>query len=169
MAITAFPFYAAVAAEAPAPAPVTITQDSATRSAVVGERFSLTSTVKNAGTEPVTGLVAHLDIVSLDPDVYVDPEDWSSNRTKYLTDVAPGDSLSLPWTVQAVSDGTFVVYVALVTPDGGSAVTNGPAVRVDVASRRTINAGGIVPVALAVPAVLVAMLVAVRYRRRRLR
>ena len=33
---------------------------------------------------PLSGLVAHLNVVGLSSGIYVDPEDWSEERTKYL-------------------------------------------------------------------------------------
>ena len=45
---------------------------------------------------PGAALIAHLDVVSRDPGVYVDPEDWSSERTRYLPPVGGGASIVAP-------------------------------------------------------------------------
>ena len=39
-----------------------------------------------------SGLVAHLNIVGLSSGIYVDPEDWSEERTKFVPPLAPGES-----------------------------------------------------------------------------
>jgi hypothetical protein len=116
----------------------------------------------------VPGVVAHLNIVSLDPSVYVDPEDWSSHRTRYLGTIPPGGSTRTDWTVQAVNSGHFVIYVAVVDHQGAGSVIASNPLRATVAQKRRLNSGGVVPLALGIPAVLALGLVALRRRRRSL-
>lgn len=149
----------------PAPAAVQIEQDRSEVSLLIGERFSFTSTVRAPAA--VSGLIAHLNIVSLDPETYVDPEDWSDERTQYLPDIPAGAQVTLPWNVQAVNDGSFVVYVALAHGDAGQPVQAGPGLRAQVTAQRVINPGGMLPIAAAVPASLLALMFATRLRRRR--
>ena len=154
------------AEEAPTPPSIVIEQDRTEVSVLIGERFEFTSTVR-ATSAPASGWVAHLNIVGLDPEVYVDPEDWSDERTQYLPEIPAGGAVTLPWSVQAVNDGTFIVYVALARADAGGPVQAGPGLRAEVASQRVINPGGILPIAAAVPASLLALTLATRVRRRR--
>ena len=58
-------------------------------------------------------LIAHLNVLSLRSGVYIDPEDWSSNRTRYLPPIPAGGSLTLTWRLQAVNAGSIGVYVAV--------------------------------------------------------
>ncbi|SDW35943.1 hypothetical protein SAMN05421504_101372 [Amycolatopsis xylanica] len=132
----------------------------------VGERITLTSTVTNSGQEPTPLRLAHLNIVSLTPSVYVDPEDWSSDRTQEIEPLEPGESVKLTWPIQAVSAGTFDVYTVLL-PTSPGPLTVSPAVRVDVAGRRALDAGGALPVVLAVPLALGLGAGAFRYRLRK--
>jgi hypothetical protein len=148
-------------------ASVQISQDPTTARADIGAPFSFTTTVSNPGDQPVPDLVAHLNIVSLDPAVTVDPEDWSTRRTQYLQPVAAHGSTRLSWSVHAVNDGRFVVYVALATA-GAETVTAGPALHVVVSRQRHLDPGGVLPVAVAVPVVVLVLVIAARYRRRRL-
>lgn len=133
----------------------------------LGGKFSFTSTVANDGTTEAAGLIAHLNVLSLKDGTYVDPEDWSTNRTRYLEPIAAGGSTTLTWRMQAVNDGDFGIYVA-VLPEDGSPVppVTGPTIRLDVAERRTLNAGGIVPLVLGIPAALGLLALGVRLRRR---
>ena len=67
-----------VAALTPASAgtsPVSVQVDPTTVSTSIGQRFRLTSTVRNDSDRAVSGLVAHLNVLGLEPEVYVDPED----------------------------------------------------------------------------------------------
>ena len=71
---------------------------------VVGDKFALTSTITNNGSAPSAPVIAHLNVVSLTSDVYVDPEDWSSSRSEYLPAIAPGQSVQ--WMFQDANPHT---------------------------------------------------------------
>ena len=160
---------ATVAAQsASAAAPVSVRLDRTSVSTRIGEKFHFSSTVRNLGSKPQPDVVAHLNIVSLDPSVYVDPEDWSSHRTRYLGALGAGEARRTEWTVQAVNSGRFVVYVAVVDRNGQGSVTASNPLATTVAKKRRLNSGGVVPLALGVPGVLAIGLVLVRWRRRSL-
>jgi hypothetical protein len=130
----------------------------------IGEDFHVASTIANPTSARLSGLIAHLDVVGRDPDVYVDPEDWSSERTRYLPPIAAGVRVRIPWTVKAVNAGRFDVYVVVL---GTPRPTTGPAVDVRVAQRTAIDRGGALPLAVGIPALLGLALVGVRLRRAR--
>jgi len=133
----------------------------------LGGKFTFTSTITNNGATDAAGLIAHLNVLSLRDGTYVDPEDWSANRTRYLDPIQPGQSLTITWRMQAVNDGDFGIYVA-VLPESGAPVppATGPTIHLDVAERKTLNAGGIVPLVLGIPAALGLLALGVRIRRR---
>lgn len=135
----------------------------------IGQRVAFTTSVHNGGTPTQTGLVAHLNVLSTDPGVYVDPEDWSSHRTIYLDPLPGHSSVTQQWHVQAVNDGHFVLYVALTTRTGPATVDVTDGLRLFVSAHRTINAGGVLPVVLGVPTALLLLTLLNRVRRRRLR
>lgn len=134
----------------------------------LGHTFAFRSTIVNHGTATAAGLIAHLNVLSLRNGVYVDPEDWSSHRTRYLTPIPAGGSTTLTWRIKAVNAGSIGVYVA-VLPRSGTPVqpTTGPTLRVAIADRRTLNSGGIVPLALGLPALIGLVLLVTRLRRSR--
>jgi uncharacterized cupredoxin-like copper-binding protein len=139
-------------------------------STVLGGRFALETEVTNTGTASTGALVAHLNVASIEGSVYVDPEDWSADRSQEL-ELQPGETRSLVWEVQAVNSGTFAAYV-VVLPFGnhGMAAEDlvvSPLVKLEVAPRSTLNAGGTLPVVLLVPALLGFIAAATRFRRRR--
>jgi hypothetical protein len=149
------------------PSSVSVTVDREQISTQLGGKFTFRSTVTNRGSAVARGLVAHLNVLSLKEGPYVDPEDWSSNRTRYLAPIPPGGSVTTSWGMQAVNDGDFGVYVA-VLPESGEArpPTTGPAIHLAVAERKTLNAGGIVPLALGIPALLGLLTLGLRFYRR---
>jgi len=107
-------------------------------------------------------------VVDLTGHTYVDPEDWSSQRTRYLRPIPPGGSTTLSWPMNAVNAGTIGIYVA-VLPRTGTPVrpTTSPTLRLRIEDRRTLNSGGVLPLALGLPAALGLLALGVRVSRRR--
>lgn len=133
----------------------------------LGGRFSFTTTITNEATTPTEPLVAHLNVVGLDPDVYVDPEDWSPRRTVYLGSLAAGTSRRVTWKMQAVTSGSLASYVAVLPQHRPAAApVTGPALQLEVAHRTTVAAGGMLPLAIAMPLAIGLLLVVARLRRR---
>jgi hypothetical protein len=131
-----------------------VAADPPTVSTVLGGRFKITTEIKNTGSAATGEILAHLNVASIEGSVYVDPEDWSSDRSQQLS-LKPGESRKLSWEIQAVNSGRFAAYVVVV-PFGGSVNGNedlriSPLVKVDVAPRTTLTAGGALPVVLMVP------------------
>ncbi|MGC5020690.1 hypothetical protein [Micromonospora sp. DT47] len=160
----------AAAAPPPLPGAVEVVLDQNRLDTVVGQRLTVESRVVNSGEEPTDRLVAHLNVASLDG-VYVDLEDWSADVTREVVPVAPGDSTSLSWQVQAVNTGSFDIYVVLM-PNGDSTAGAGPLLasqplHVTVAGKPTLTAGGSLPVAIVVPVLLGLLAAAARYSVRR--
>lgn len=132
----------------------------------LGHKFEFRSTITNRGTAAASGLIAHLNVLSLRNGPYVDPEDWSSNRTRYLPAIPAGGTHTLTWKMQAVNAGTFGVYVSVLSESGvARPPTSGPTIHLSVASRRTLNSGGILPLALGIPAFLGLLTLGIRYKR----
>ena len=144
-----------------------ITVDRTAISTALGHTFVFHSTITNRSATPARGLVAHLNVLSLRDGVYVDPEDWSPRRTRYLAPIPAGGSLSLTWKLQAVNSGSIGVYVAVLPRNGAARrPLTGPAVRVAIAQRKTLDAGGVLPLALGIPALIGALALTLRMRRR---
>jgi uncharacterized membrane protein len=130
----------------------------------VGQYLNISSTITNSGSEPTGKLIAHLNVASLN-DVYVDLEDWTAAPTQSLPPLGPGESTEVSWDIQAVNAGTFTVY-AVVLPGGSASLSASPPIHVEVAGRRTLSAGGALPIALVVPLLLGVAVFAVRRRLR---
>lgn len=130
----------------------------------VGQYLNIRSTVTNTGPSPTGPLIAHLNVASLN-NVYVDLEDWTAAPTQSLAPLGPGESTEVSWDVQAVNAGVFNVY-AVVLPSGSQSLSVSPPIHVDVAGRRTLSAGGALPIALIVPVLLGFVVFVVRRRLR---
>jgi hypothetical protein len=137
----------------------------------LGAGFDLGSTITNVGRRPLSGLVAHLNVVSLTNGVYVDPEDWSPQRTQYHDGLAPGQSATLSWRINAILDGDFMVYMVAIPAPAGAEVTSQPVassgMHVTVTPFTKLNPGGVLPYAIGGPVVLAAIILLVYRSRRR--
>jgi hypothetical protein len=145
---------------------LSVTNDRAAVETRLGHKFVFHSRIRNRGAIPARDLVAHLNVLDLTGHTYVDPEDWSSNRTRYLAPIPAGGSTTLAWRVNAVNAGTIGIYVA-VLPRSGAPVppTTGPTVRVRIQDRKSLHAGGILPLALGIPGLLGVLSLGVRFQR----
>jgi uncharacterized membrane protein len=130
-----------------------------------GEQFSFESTLRNTG-DSQSGLIANLNIVGADPDIYVDPEDWSTERTQFLDDLPAGESTQLRWTVRAIDAGELMLYVAVSSTDADSVTVSGP-LHVTVTGQRVVNPQNVVPLVMATPVAVLALLGLTLVRRRR--
>jgi hypothetical protein len=147
---------------------VSVTVDRAEISTGLGSKFGFRTTIANTNATATAALIAHLNFLSLQEGVYVDPEDWSGERTQYLGTIPAGESRTIDWSVTAVNGGSFAAYVAVLpqsNPDEPPVVS--PTVEITVAERKTLNSGGILPLALGIPAFLGLLTGGVRVVRRR--
>ncbi|MDQ3858493.1 MAG: hypothetical protein M3327_08630 [Actinomycetota bacterium] len=145
----------ALAGGASAQSGPSVTVDRRQISTRLGDTFAFRTTIANPAPAATEALIAHLNIVSLREGLYVDPEDWSSERTSYLGAIPPGRSRTITWKVKAVNGGSLAVYVA-VLPQTRAAQppTTSPTIEITVAERKTLNSGGILPLAVGIPALV---------------
>jgi hypothetical protein len=163
----------AVIAAAPAAAQTTngiqVTVDQPRMTAVIGDRITIRAHVTNSGSTASDPLIAHLNVASL-TGTYVDLEDWTAAPTQHVNPLDAHATTALSWDIQAVNAGRFDVYVVML-PNGPTSSGIGPAVasspvEVTVAGKRTLNAGGSLPVVIAVPLLLGGAALAARLRLR---
>jgi hypothetical protein len=154
-----------------APLSVTVQPDQSKITTVLGGRFTLKTEVTNTGNTPTGVLLAHLNVASVQGDVYVDPEDWSPARSQEIS-LQPGETRTLSWDIQAVNAGRFAAYVVVLpfgeTVAGTEELVVSPLVKLDVATRPTVDAGIALPLVIFIPLALgvIATLALIRGRRR---
>jgi hypothetical protein len=154
-------------AATPAATHLSATVDRARIATQLGRSFEVRSTITNSAATPASGLVAHLSVLSLRSEPYVDPEDWSSRRVVFLDPIPAAGSRTLRWRMTAVNAGTFGVYVTVLpTKPAAAPAANTPTIDLRVSERRTLDAGGILPLAFAIPALLGGLAIILRVCRR---
>jgi hypothetical protein len=151
---------------------ITISMDH--KAVKTGDSIPFSTVVTNVGTEPSRPAIVAMNIINLksEGDV-VDPEDWSPERTQYIDSLEPNQTTTLDWTVNAVLDGNYMVYlVAIPEPDTAetsSDIVTSPGLHITVAKFTKLNPGGVLPYAVGVPILLVvAIFLVFRLRRRQI-
>jgi len=160
----------AVASAPIAASELTVVVSESKVSAITGDSFTFTSEIKNAGTEATPALIANLDFVAIDGGTYVDPEDWSAERTQAVGPIAAGATATQTWTVKTVLEGDVAAYVVVLPAPPAlaaeSALAVSPAIQMHVEEHRALNPGGVLPTVLAVPVVLLVAFGGMRVVRR---
>jgi hypothetical protein len=115
-----------------------------------------------------------MNIINLDAagDI-VDPEDWSPQRTQYIETLAPGESATLSWRVNAILEGDYLVYMVVISQPADEKSTThpvaSPAIHLTVTPFTKLNPGGVLPYAVGGPIVLLlGMSLLHRHRRRQI-
>ena len=135
----------------------------------VGTAAEVTVTIVNEAAEPTPELAIHLDIIDPRASTSVDPEDWTPTLTRSISPIKPGNQVTQSWLVTPIGPGDFVLYAVALDKNSSVepatiAVSNGVPVHVD--EKRSFNPRGVLPLAIAMPALIGAALL---WRHSRLR
>ena len=151
--------------------PIDITIDKSDTVFRAGTPLLFKTEIKNPATEASHPVIVAMNIINLDKTgEVVDPEDWSPQRTQYIEPLAPGQSTTLDWRINAILDGDFMVYMVAIPAPGSPEATSQPVassgIHLTVTPYTKLNPGGVLPYAIGGPAVLVLVIFLV-YRHRR--
>ncbi|HET9387515.1 MAG TPA: ABC transporter permease subunit, partial [Gemmatimonadales bacterium] len=129
------------------------------------------TTLTNTAATPTSPLIVAMNIINLNAKgEIVDPEDWSPQRTQYTDPIAPGQSVTHDWRVNAILDGNYMVYMVVIPPPHDAATTShpvsSPAIHLTVTPYTRLNPGGVMPFAIGGPVLLILVIFFV-YRHRR--
>jgi hypothetical protein len=133
----------------------------------MGDNLEFHSVITNESGTPVAGLVAWISLVEIDPghEQPMDLEDWSAQKAVAGARLASGGKLETTWPIRLIKSGDYRVVVSC-TSRGGQIVSTSPTREFHVAQKRMIESTRILPVALGIPLLLLAVLVARRLRQR---
>jgi ABC-2 type transport system permease protein len=162
---------AAAAPTAVVQAPLQISIDKADTVVRAGLPLLFNTVVSNSGREPSRPVIVAMNIINLNKQgEVVDPEDWSPQRTQYVEPLAPGQSTTLSWRVNAILDGDFMVYMVAIPSPGSADATSQPVassgIHLTVTPYTKLNPGGVLPYAIGGP-LLLGLVISIVYRRRR--
>jgi ABC-type transport system involved in cytochrome c biogenesis permease component len=137
----------------------------------MGEVVKFSTDISNRGVQTSSPFIVALNVVNLqERGEVVDLEEWSPQRTQYIEALAPDESVNLDWIVTTVVHGEYIVYIALIPQPRSAEDTTFPvassSLYLMVTPSARLNPAGVLPFALGVPVVLLAITFVV-YRRRR--
>lgn len=148
----------------------TLTTDATTLDIKTGDSIQIHSTFTNTGPNATGPQLAYLTLIDVKQGVPVDLEDWTANRSTNLASVLPHASVTQTWTLRALTSGDFAVYVVAI-PNGTTNAKDTPImsapVQIHVTQRTNLNPGGVLPVALGIPVLIIGALAAMRATRSR--
>lgn len=145
---------------------IQISQDTAAM--VAGDWVEFNTVLHNEGESSTPPLVAHLNIAAVRRGRYVDPEDWSPERTKYVQQIQPGDSIELAWKVHALVEGEFATFVTIISPEGSFEPAVSKSLLLHVTPDNILPMSEVIPVVAIVPIFPLALVLwGVAKRRRR--
>lgn len=139
-------------------------------SGATGDYVKLPAAIINTSDKPVKNVIAYVTLVETTQgqQAPVDLEDWSAQRAVTIGSLAPGETHNTSWDLRLIKGGDYVVYPAAVVGDS-SRPSVGSEVPLSVTSHRSLNPGGVLPVALGVPILVgIALFGPVAWRRRKL-
>jgi len=146
-----------VVASPDAELPLKIEVDTDFKEVKTGDEFEFDTSVTYEGAEESPPLVMAMNIIDLKGAV-VDPEDWSPQRTQVVEPLAPGESAEHTWTIEAILEGDYMVYIVAVPKPDGRTATSQPittsGIHLTVKQFINYNPGGVLPVAVGIPASL---------------
>ena len=136
-----------------------------------GDEIEFTTTVTNTADAASPPLFVAMNIINLGKSDPVDPEDWSPERTQAVEVLDPGASAEQSWTVEAILDGNYMVYMTAIVKPGAPAETTlpvtSPGIHLTVQAFQNTNPAGVLPVAIGMPVgLIVVAFVLRRYWRR---
>ena len=123
----------------------------------MGDRLSYRTSIRNVGAAPVEGIVAWLGLVQVDrgKEQPVDLEDWSAHKAVTIASLAPGQAAQTDWPMRLIAAGHYRVVVSAAS-SGGGPLTPSPFVDLAVRAKPVVESRRVLPVALGVPALLLA-------------
>ncbi len=123
----------------------------------MGDRLSYRTSIRNLGRAPVEGIVAWFGLVQVDKgkEQPVDLEDWSAHKAVTIPSLAPGQAVQTDWPMRLIAAGHYRVVVSAAAAGGGP-LTPSPFVDLAIRAKPVVESGRVLPVALGVPALLVA-------------
>ncbi len=130
-----------------------------TMMATLGLSRPLAGGIRTLGRDPLTSGGAELRR----QEQPVDLEDWSAHKAITIASLAPGQAVQTDWPTRLIAAGHYRVVVSAMPAAGGSLA---PSRFLDFAVRAkpVVESGRVLPVALGMPALLLAGLL-VRWRR----
>jgi ABC-2 type transport system permease protein len=150
---------------------VNIVIDSKFKLVKMGDVVKFHTVVTNDGVRTSASLIAAMNIINLEKSgESVDLAEWAPEQTQYIDALKPDESIKLDWIVTTGLQGDYMVYVVLIPQPKSAEVTTHPvassSLYLTVESSPRLQPETVLPFALGIPVLLLAITFVI-YRRRR--
>jgi hypothetical protein len=136
-----------------------------TLSGVAGDYVTVQGQITNTGKTLLSDVTTYLSLVDNQNKLPVDLEDWSAEKGLYIGSIDPGATLPLNWKIHFVKAGNYSLII--VAEAASSSVPQVSTItHFDVAAKKNLNPGQVLPVALGTPVVILILMFLISYRRR---
>ena len=148
------------------PPPLTMKILSAdTLSGTAGDYVTVQGQITNTSTSSLSDVTTYLSLVDNQNKLPVDLEDWSAEKGLFIGTIDGGATLPLDWKIHFVKAGNYSLII--VAEAASSQVPQVSTVtHFDVAPKKNLNPGQVLPVALGTPIVILCLMFFISYRRR---
>ena len=127
-----------------------------TLSGVAGDYVTVQGQVTNTGTNSLDNVTTYLSLVDNQNKLPVDLEDWSAEKGLFIGAIDAGQTFPLNWKIHFVKAGN---YSLIIVAEAASSQTPqvSTVTHFDVAPKKNLNPGQVLPVALGTPIVLLCL------------
>ncbi len=132
----------------------------------MGDRLAFHTVIRNDGAASVSGIIAWISLVQVDPgqEQPVDLEDWNAHKAVTVGSLAPGQGIATDWPMRLIQSGHYRVVISAVDREAGGLITS-PFVEFAVRRKPVVESQRILPVALGIPLVIAGLILWRRWER----
>ena len=139
-----------------------------TLNGTAGDFVNVAGEIANTGDQALDSVTTYLSLVNTTTRMPVDLEDWSAERGLFIGSIDTGQKLPLAWKIHFVQSGSYALAIVAAV-EGRDQPIISALTYFNVAPKRNLNPGHVLPVALGEPVLLILGFLFLRYRRERKR
>jgi len=135
-----------------------------TLSGVAGDYVTISGQITNSINKPISDVTTYLSLVDTGNKLPVDLEDWSAEKGLFIGTIDAGQTLPLVWKIHFVKAGAYTLAV-IANVAGQEKPIVSSLTQFKVTPKINLNPGQVLPVALGMPILLIALMSLIQYRR----
>ena len=131
---------------------------------IAGDYVTVSAQITNRADHPIKDITTYLSLVDTENKLPVDLEDWSAEKGLYIGVIDAGQTLPLRWKIHFVKAGVYTLAI-IADIAGQEKPVASDLTHFTVKPKINLNPGKVLPVALGMPILLLALMAIIQYRR----